>query len=71
MYQREKRMKRQQDIQRILEDFKGVTNIQRIKSVKKKVLITKIKNEKGETITSRKGIANGLWRILQKIYRRQ
>ena len=34
-------MKRQQDIQRILEDFKGVRNIPGIKSAKKKVLITK------------------------------
>ena len=51
-------MKRQQDIQRILEDFKGVRNIPGIKSAKKKVRITKIKNEKGEIITSRKGIAD-------------
>ena len=51
-------MKRQQDIQRIFEDFKGVKNIPGIKSAKKKVLITKIKNEKGEIITSRKGISN-------------
>ena len=50
-------MKIQQDIQRILEDFKGVRNILGIKSAKKKVLITKIKNDKGECITSRKGIA--------------
>ena len=55
-----KRMKRQQDIQRILEDFKRVRNIPGLKSAKKKVLITKIKNEKGEIITSRKGIANVL-----------
>ena len=46
------------DIQRILEDFKGVKNIPGIKSAKKRVLITKIKNEKGEIITSRKGIAD-------------
>ena len=39
-YTREKRMKRQQDIQRILEDFKGGRNIPGIKSAKKKVLIT-------------------------------
>ena len=51
-------MKRQQDIQRTLEDVKGVRNIPGIKSARKKVLITKIKNEKGEIITSRKGIAN-------------
>ena len=36
-------MKRQQDIRRILDDFKGVKNIPGIKSAKKKVLITKIK----------------------------
>ena len=51
-------MKRQQDIQRILEDFKGVRNIPGIKSARKKVLITKIKNDTGESITSRKGIAD-------------
>ena len=39
-------MKRQQDIERILEEFKGVRNIPRIKRAKKRVLITKIKNEK-------------------------
>ena len=38
-----KRMKRQQDIQRMLEDFKGVRNILGIESAKKKVLIKKIK----------------------------
>ena len=35
-------------------------NIPGIKSAKKRVLITKIKNEKEEIITSRKGIANVL-----------
>ena len=59
MYQETKKeCKRQQDIQRTLEVFKGARNIPGIKSAKKKVLITKIKNEKGEIITSRKGIAN-------------
>ena len=48
MHQRRKRMKRQQDIQRILEDFKGVRNIPGIKSAKKKVLITKIKKTRKE-----------------------
>ena len=33
-----KRMKRQQDIQRIFEDFKGVRNISRIKKAKKRLL---------------------------------
>ena len=36
-------MKRQMDIQRILEDFKGVRNIPGIKSAKKRVHITKKK----------------------------
>ena len=68
MYQRQKRMKRQQDIQRILDEFKGVKNIPGIKSAEKKVLITKIKNEKGEIITSRKGIANVFGEFYKKIY---
>ena len=69
MYQRKKRMKRQQDIQRILEDFKGVRNILGIKSAKKKVLITKIKkNDKGECITSRKGIADVFGKFYKRLY---
>ena len=64
----EKRMKRQMDIQRILEDFKGVRNIPGIKSAKKRVLITKIKNEKGECITSRKGIADVFGEFYEKLY---
>ena len=63
-----KRMKRQQDIQRILEDFKGVRNIPGIKSAKKKVLITKIKNDKGECITSRKGIADVFGEFYKRLY---
>ena len=65
---REKRMKRQQDIERILEEFKGVPNIPRIKTAKKRVLITKIKNEKGECITSRKGIADTFGEFYKRLY---
>ena len=61
-------MKRQQDIERILEEFKGVRNIPRIKTAKKRVLITKIKNEKGECITSRKGIADGFGEFYKRLY---
>ena len=64
-------MKRQEEIQRIFEDFKGIKNIPGIKSAKRRVLITKIKNEKGATITSPKGIANVFGRIQQQILRRQ
>ena len=38
-------MNRQMDIQRILEDFKGIRNIPGIKSAKKRVLITKMRKE--------------------------
>ena len=48
-------MKRQQDIQRILEDFRGVKNIPGIKSAKKRVLIT-----------NRKGIANVFGQFYKK-----
>ena len=53
---------------RHLEDFKGVNYIPGIKPAKKKVLIAKIKNEKGEIITSRKGIANVFGDFRQKNY---
>ena len=61
-------MKRQQNIQRLLEDFQGLRNIPGIKSAKKKVHITKIKNEKGEINTSREGIANVFWEFYKTIY---
>ena len=61
-------MKRQQDIERLLKEFKGVRNIPRIKTAKKRVLITKIKNEKGECITSRKGIADTFGEFYKRLY---
>ena len=61
-------MKRQQDIQRILEEFKGVRNIPRIKTAKKRVLITKIKNDKGECITSRNGTADAFGEFYKRLY---
>ena len=65
---RKKRMKRHHDIERILEEFKGVRNIPRIKTAKKRVLITKIKNKKGECITSRKGIADTFGEFYKRLY---
>ena len=47
---------------------KGAKNIPRIKSAKKRVLITKIKNEKGEIITFRKRIANVLGEFHKKFF---
>ena len=52
-----KRTKRQEKIQKILEERKGTKNIPNIKSMNKRILIRKVKNMKGETSTSRKGIA--------------
>ena len=46
-----KRMKRQQDIERILEEFKGVRNIPGIKTAKKRVFITKIKKTTKENVS--------------------
>ena len=61
-------MKRQQDIERILEEFKGVRNIPEINTAKMRVLITKIKNEKGGCITSRKGIADAFGDFFKRLY---
>ena len=63
-----KRAKRQEEIQRILEDFKGIEKIPGIKSAKRRALITKIKNEKGGVITSRKGIANVFREFYKQFY---
>ena len=61
-------MKRQQDIEIILEEFKGVRNIPGIKTAKKKVLMTKLKNNKAECITSRKGIADIFGEFYKRLY---
>ena len=61
-------MKRHHDIERILEEFKGVRNIPRIKTAKKRVLITKIKNKKGECITSRKEIDDTFGELYKRLY---
>ena len=45
-YQVENRTKRQDKIQKILEDFKGTSNILSIKSVKKRILTPIVKNKK-------------------------
>ena len=62
-------MKRQQDIERILEEFKGVRKILGIKTAKKRVFITKIKNDEGECITSRKGIADAFGEFYKRLHK--
>ena len=54
MHQRQERTKSQEKIQRILEDSKGIKNIPGIKSAKKRILITKIQNEKRRSQKSNK-----------------
>ena len=53
-----KRVKRQQVIQKFSKTSKVSATSQESNLQKKKVLITKIKNERGEIITSSKGIAS-------------
>ena len=65
---REKKCERHHDIERILEEFKGVRNIPRIKTAKKRDLITKIKNKKVECITSRKGIVDIFGKFYKRLY---
>ena len=48
--------------------FSGIKNISQIKSAMKKTLIPKTKNEKGETVTSRKGIANVFGEFHSKLH---
>ena len=49
-------------------EFKGIKHISNIKSAKKRILTPKIKNEKSEVITSRRGIANGFGEFYSKLY---
>ena len=65
MCQRQK-IKRQEKIQRIFEKFRGIKNISGIKSARKRVLIPGVKNDEGETVTSRKVIANVFGEIFQQ-----
>ena len=52
------RTKRQENTHKILEEVKGTRNISSVKSVKKRILIPKIKNKEGEAIRTRQGITN-------------
>ena len=59
MHQRKKKEDRKtRNIEKILEELKGTKNISNVKAAKERILIPKIKNMEGETIITRKGIAN-------------
>ena len=62
------RTKRQEQIQKILEKVKGTKNISSIKSVKKRILIPKVKNKEGEAVKTRQGIANVFAKFYEDLY---
>ena len=62
------RTKWQEKIQRILEEFRGIESRSCITSGRKRTLIPKVKNDKAETITSRKGIANVLGEFYSNLF---
>ena len=64
-----KRRKRQEKIKKILEQVKGTRNIPSIKSVKKRILIPKIKNKEGEDEKTRQGIANVFAKFYEELYK--
>ena len=68
MHQRQVKIKKTRKDRRMLEKIKGIKKISSIKPAEKRTLIPKMKNEKGEVITSRKGIANALGEFYSKLY---
>ena len=64
---REKEQNEKKRYKRILEEFRGIKSTSCIKSGRKRTLIPKVKNDKGETITSRKGIANVFGELYSKL----
>ena len=62
-----KRTIRQEKVQQILEEFRDILRISCVESGRKRSLIPKVKNDKGETITSRKGIANVFGEFCSKL----
>ena len=63
-----KRLRRQEKIQKILEKVKGTKNINSIKSEKKRILIPKVKNKDGEAVKTRQGIANVFAKFYEELY---
>ena len=63
-----KRSKRQDKIQGVLEELRGINNISCIEPAKKRMLVPKVENEIGDTITSRKGIVNVFGEFYSKIF---
>ena len=55
-------------IQKILDELQGPKNFSNIKSAKKQIFIPKVKNKKGETINTRKGIANVVAEFYENLF---
>ena len=62
-------MKRQGKIQKILEKVKDAKNIPSTKSVKKRILIPKVKNKDGEAEKTRQGITNVFANFYEDLYK--
>ena len=65
---RDKKRTAREEKSKYLGIFKGTKNISNVKSAKDRVLTPKIKNTEGETITTRKGIANVFAEFYAKLY---
>ena len=68
MDQRQQEDEKTRKNQKILEEVKGTRNISNIKTVKKRILIPKIKNKEGEAIRTRQGIANVFAKFYEDLY---
>ena len=64
-----KRTKRQEKRQKKSGKVKDTKNISSIKSVKKRILIPKVKNKEGEAVKTRQGIANVFAKIYEDLYK--
>ena len=70
--QKENQRKQEEEtgkIQKILEKVKGTKNIPSIKSVKRRILIPKVRNKDGEAGKTRQGIANVFAKFFEDLYK--
>ena len=68
MHQGKQKAEKTRKIQKNLEKVKGTKNISNIKSVKKRILIPKVKNKEGEAVKTRQGIANVFAKFYEDLY---
>ena len=66
-----KKSQRQEKTQQIVEEFNGIKSISKINSARKKTLTPKLRDEKDEVITFRKGIANTFAKFYSKLYAKE